>query len=47
MTRDLWIVEPHLMPHPMARQPWEKVQETNLLYVAITRAKSELVWCDF
>lgn len=30
------------MPHPMAKAEWERDQEMNLLYVAITRAKSEL-----
>lgn len=28
------------MPHPMAKSPWAKQQEINLIYVAITRAKS-------
>jgi superfamily I DNA/RNA helicase len=32
------------MPHPMARSPWEREQEINLLYVAITRAIEELVF---
>jgi superfamily I DNA/RNA helicase len=32
------------MPHPLARSPWEKEQELNLKYVAITRAIEELVW---
>lgn len=31
------------MPHPMARKEWEQEQEANLIYVAITRAMSELV----
>lgn len=30
------------MPSPWARQPWQQVQEGNLQYVAITRAKREL-----
>ena len=30
-----------LMPHPMARQAWEREQESNLMYVAYTRAKHE------
>jgi DNA helicase-2/ATP-dependent DNA helicase PcrA len=38
----VWILNKHLMPHPMARQPWQLQQEQNLIYVAYTRAKSEL-----
>jgi len=37
------ILEPELMPSPMARQEWQKEQEHNLMYVAYTRAKHELV----
>ena len=32
------------MPHPMAKSAWERQQEQNILYVAITRAIEELVW---
>ena len=32
------------MPHPMAKTQWEKEQEMNILYVAITRAREELIW---
>jgi len=38
------IIEPGLMPHPMATTDEELVQEMNLKYVAITRAKKELHW---
>ncbi len=38
----VWILNPELMPHPMAKLDWQREQEFNLLYVAITRAKSEL-----
>lgn len=31
-------------PHPMAKQPWAREQEYNLLYVGITRAIKELIW---
>jgi DNA helicase-2/ATP-dependent DNA helicase PcrA len=31
-------------PHPMAKAPWQREQEMNLLYVGITRAIEELVW---
>lgn len=34
------------IPSPYAEQHWEKVQERNLLFVAITRAKKELVYID-
>lgn len=30
-------------PHPMAKKPWERVQEMNLLYVATTRAIHRLL----
>jgi len=32
------------LPHPMAKLAWEKEQERNLTYVAITRAIQTLVW---
>jgi superfamily I DNA/RNA helicase len=31
-------------PHPMAKTPWQREQELNILYVGITRAIEELVW---
>lgn len=31
-------------PHPMARTPWQREQELNLRYVAITRAKRRLIY---
>jgi superfamily I DNA/RNA helicase len=34
---------PQFMPSKMARKDWQKVQENNLIYVAITRAINELV----
>jgi hypothetical protein len=36
-----YILLPELLPHPMARQSWETIQERNLAYVAMTRAKFE------
>lgn len=38
----VWIIEPDKIPHPMAKLAWEREQEMNLLYVAITRAKRTL-----
>lgn len=32
------------IPHPMAKTPWQKGQERNLAYVAITRAIQELIY---
>ena len=40
----VWILRPDLLPHPLAQKTWEKIQERNLKYVAITRAKRDLVW---
>ena len=33
-----------LFPSPWAKQDWEKAQESNLEYVAITRAQNTLVY---
>lgn len=38
----VWVLRPELMPHPMARQEWERDQEYNLAYVCVTRSKREL-----
>jgi hypothetical protein len=38
----IFLYDPDLFPHPMARQEQQKAQEMNLYYVALTRAKSEL-----
>lgn len=38
----VFIVNRHRMPSKWAKQEWQKEQETNLLYVAITRAKMHL-----
>jgi DNA helicase II / ATP-dependent DNA helicase PcrA len=37
------IDRPQFMPSKAARKDWQKLQESNLIYVAITRAKKELV----
>lgn len=43
-ARKVYILAPDLMPHPLAKQRWETVQEKNIAYVAITRAKEELIY---
>lgn len=40
----IFILRPDLLPHPRATLDWEREQERNLSYVAITRAKTELVY---
>lgn len=39
----VWLLNPGLMPSPWAKEPWEKQQETNLAYVATTRAQNRLI----
>ena len=41
-ANNVWIIETHLMPHPMAKSKADKEQEMNLCYVAVTRAKKVL-----
>ena len=40
----VYILRPELMPHPMSKTEAAKEQESNLRYVAITRAMKELFW---
>lgn len=42
----VFLLEPKgcTVPHPMAKSPWQKEQEWNLRYVAVTRAIKELVF---
>jgi len=40
----VFILEPHLMPSPWAKQAWQQEQEANLQYVAVTRALETLVY---
>ena len=42
----IWIIQPHLMPHPMAKNPNEIAQENNLIYFSRTRSKSELYFVE-
>lgn len=39
----VFILKPHLLPHRMASSALARAQEENLRYVAITRARLELV----
>ena len=39
----VYILEPKLMPHPMAKHEWEKSQEKNIQYVAYTRSLDQLI----
>lgn len=49
----VYVLAPDLIPHPMAKQEWERAQETNIAWIAATRAKfdkktgavGELVFC--
>ena len=40
----IFILHPELLPHPLAKLDWQRKQEDNLAYVAITRAQQELRW---
>lgn len=47
-AKRVFILQPKAgkCPHPMARSQWQREQEYNLLYVAITRAIDELVFVE-
>ena len=38
----VWVIKPAVIPHPRAKG-WQLEQEWNILYVAVTRARRELV----
>jgi len=40
----VFVLRPDLMPLPWCQSDWQRQQELNLKYVAITRAQEELVW---
>ena len=42
----IFFLCPELIPSKFAEQPWEFKQEENLEYVAITRAKSKLIYIE-
>jgi len=41
-AKNIYLLHPELLPHPMAKQPWEWQQERNLEYVAYTRTLKKL-----
>ena len=45
-AKNIFIIEPQLCPAPYAKQPWQQEQEQNLIYVARTRAKEQLVYVN-
>jgi superfamily I DNA/RNA helicase len=47
-SRRVYIIQPPgaSMSHPMAKVEWQKKQEMNIKYVAITRAIEELIWVN-
>lgn len=42
----VFILDPYRMPSKFARRPWQVEQERNLVYVAYTRAKVDLLFLD-
>lgn len=40
----VYILRPDLIPHPLAAKDWQREQEQNLKYVAITRARENLYY---
>lgn len=42
----VFVIRPDLMPHPKVEKDWELAQEYNLKFVALTRAKQELFFCN-
>ena len=42
----VFILNRELMPHPLAKAEWQQKQEENIKYVALTRAKEELVYVN-
>ena len=45
-SRNVYIIHPEQLPHPMARSDWERQQEMNLKYVAVTRAIENLFFVE-
>lgn len=38
-AHNVTVLDPEDFPHPLAKKSWERVQERNLAYVAVTRSK--------
>jgi DNA helicase-2/ATP-dependent DNA helicase PcrA len=45
-TDNVFIIERQLLPASYATQEWERIQESNLDYVARTRAKNKLIYVN-
>lgn len=45
-AENVYILRPDLLPHPMAKKPWERQQESNLEYVACTRTLDKLTFVE-
>lgn len=43
----VYILNPELMPSRYAKKDWEKQQEANITYVAVTRARTNLFYISF
>lgn len=43
---NVYILRPDLLPHPRCKKEWQRNQEDNLKYVAITRAKKNLYFVE-
>ena len=43
-ARNIYILRPDLMPHSSAKHDWERQQEANIEYVAITRSLDKLYY---
>lgn len=43
---NVFLLRPELMPHPRAKSDWQREQEFNLRYVALTRAKKRLTFVE-
>ena len=42
----VFVMRPDLLPHPRAKKTWQIVQEENLRYIAMTRARKELIFVE-
>lgn len=42
--KNVYVLYPELIPHPMAKTAWQREQESNLKYVIVTRAINRLIY---